>query len=108
MAKFYMGQPVKVVRDNTGLNPELVGIEATVISVEGWYEVNDSADWFGPPQLHYGYQLSSPSLPYYDYIVCTEDELEPIIPEGLESPEQIEELYEPEATEEDIYVLSRP
>lgn len=110
MGKFYLGQPVKIVRDNTGENPELIGIETHVIGLEDNYPINYSTSGGeGASEMYYGYQLDASMLTkWYEYLVCAEDEIEPIMPAGLEAPEKIEALYEPELTEEDIYVLSRP
>lgn len=97
MAKFYLSQPVKIVRDNSGEGPELVGVETFIIGTYGSYWASNQ-DGFVYPAI--GYQLAAPpGLRGYEYLVAQEDELEPILPEGLEAPEQIAELFEPSPEE---------
>lgn len=110
MANYVPGQLVRVVRDNHGQYPQIVGKETIIVGGYDLYSVNEG----GPEhEFIWGYQVDyvmlglGPLERSYGYFVCEEDELEPVLPTGDEIRET-EELYEPEATEEDIYVLSRP
>lgn len=96
MAKFVVGQPARVIADHDGGYPEIVGRETFITGGLGLYLVGEV---FEEQREMLGYQVDHNSLGVKlratEYFVCAEDELEPIIPEGLESPEAIEELYEP-------------
>lgn len=89
---FHIGQRVKIIR-NVGpiksLTPVIVGKESVII---GFIDSEEA-------QRHLG--CNTQLLDFKGLLFHT-DELEPILPDGLESPEEIKELYTPE--EEYCYV----
>lgn len=96
MAKFVIGQRVRIVRDNTGDTPEWVGRETFITGALGWYEVGPAST---VGERYYGYMVDTHALgvgDYFEYGVCSEDELEPAVPDGMESPEESEKLWQPE------------
>lgn len=88
MAKFYTGQKVRIVKAQE--YPELLNSEALVVGAPDNFSGSDRN---GRVSVVYSYPIHV--FGRDEEFIATEDELEPIIPEGLESPEAIEELYEP-------------
>lgn len=91
MAKFHLCQRVKIVGNGRSpFYPEALNKEA-IIDVAYGRHVGKRPD--GRLEFVDGYGVHVYGLGHY---LVTEDEIEPILPEGLEADELIDELYEPD------------
>lgn len=93
MAKYYIGQKVRIIHVNE--IPELLGREAIITGGYGQYL------GYYRSIMDYRYVQGYRVHVFGDSrnIIVTEDEIEPVLPDGLESAEEINALYEPEPTE---------
>ena len=90
MSKFAIGQRVKVIRDSSGYTPEVVGVETTIAGEQRYYPCG----WYN--LLKMGYLIDfRPPWPWKYYCIAEHD-MVPLAPDGMETDEEITELYEPE------------
>lgn len=96
MSKFYVSQPVRVNCPEMlpGHGPSVYhGMETFVTALHVPVQSH------GIP-LYVGTEVNLPtSAPGYTHCVFEDHELEPIVPPGLESNEEIDALYEPQPIE---------
>jgi len=89
MSKYYVGQPVRIVRDDSNTTPQVVGVETIVTSTEQEFSV------FKLGKIS-GYRVALRPDPPWEYYVFKEDELEPILPISvLTQIEEEERTLEP-------------
>jgi hypothetical protein len=97
MSTFYIGQRVRIV--GCLVAREALGREATVLSgpADAWNEI--SGEWVG---YHVSVDGIGPICPRGNEYCFRPDFMEPIVPDGLESREDIERLWLTEPCEADV------
>lgn len=104
MSRFAIGQPVRIRWVANAQNEHLVGQETYITKVE---DAAEGMLWFDGRPVESGtiYQTGFESEFNRKHWWWEEDQLEPVKPQGLESNEDIDKLFEPE--EELVYVENK-
>lgn len=92
MANFWIGQRVKCVAD---FDNELNLIGKAGVVTNGWRQYIVRAAYRAV--LREGWEVKFDGV--HGFVICSPGEIEPILPDGLESPDLIDELYEPDPVE---------